>query len=140
MEVQAMKDQGQECIKVVWLIKGIAKSKITLQPAQLNADAMPTRLISWREGDPKPVRVPWVVARAKPENLALVAHRVLEPQVIDMHKHVQWRDSAPRIQVSWMSRNTPAPVHDARLLTVLLPKRVSWECGDEPRHNVRWVR
>ncbi|MFC3913687.1 hypothetical protein ACFOSS_09425 [Pseudaeromonas sharmana] len=139
MEVQAVKDQGKERIKVVWLIKGIAKSKITLQPAQLNADALPTRVISWREGDPRPVRVPWVVARTKSATLDLVSQNRLEPQVIDMRKRVQWRDTLPRLQVSWMTRNTPAPVHDERLLTVLLPKKVSWQCGDEPKHNVSWV-
>lgn len=36
METQDMNVQSEERVKVVWLIKGIAKSKITLQPAQIS--------------------------------------------------------------------------------------------------------
>ena len=45
MEEQEIIDHDVTRVKVVWLIKGIAKSKITLQPAQLSEANMPTRFI-----------------------------------------------------------------------------------------------
>ena len=62
MEEQEIIDHDVARVKVVWLIKGIAKSKITLQPAHLSEANMPTRFIRWLEGEPRPVRVPWGVA------------------------------------------------------------------------------
>ena len=137
METQDMNVQSEERVKVVWLIKGIAKSKITLQPAQISEGNMPTRFISWREGEPRPVRVPWIVAKTKSATVELVEN--LQPNIIDIRRHVQWRDTSQRVNVSWMSRNTPAPNFD-RYLTLMMPKRVSWECGDVQAPKVSWVK
>lgn len=138
MDTQDMSVQSEERVKVVWLIKGIAKSKITLQPAQISEGNLPTRFISWREGDPRPVRVPWIVAKTRSVRVELVSEEI-QPTIIDIRRHVQWRDTSPRIKVSWMSRETPAPNFDS-YLTLMMPKRVSWECGDVQAPKVSWVK
>ncbi len=138
METQDMNELSEERIKVVWLIKGIAKSKITLQRAQISESNMPTRFISWREGEPRPVRVPWIVAKTTYTAVDLVTEET-QPNVIDIRRHVQWRDTPQRVQVSWMSRNTPAPNYDS-YITLMMPKRVSWECGDTQTPKVSWVK
>ena len=138
MEEQDINAQSADRTKVVWLIKGIAKSKITLQPAQLSEANMPTRFIRWLEGEPRPVRVPWVVAKTHPT--AVTPVQKLEPTVIDMRKHVQWRETSPRVQVSWMTRNTPAPVHEDATIMLFMPKSVKWECGSKVAPKVSWVK
>ena len=138
MEEQEIIDHDVTRVKVVWLIKGIAKSKITLQPAQLSEANMPTRFIRWLEGEPRPVRVPWVVAKMHPT--AVTPVQKLEPTVIDMRKHVQWRETSPRVQVSWMTRNTPAPVHEDATIMLFMPKSVKWECGSKVTPKVSWVK
>ena len=138
MEEQDINAQSADRTKVVWLIKGIAKSKITLQPAQLSEANMPTRFIRWLEGEPRPVRVPGVVAKTHPT--AVTPVQKLEPTVIDMRKHVQWRETSPRIQVSWMTRNTPAPVHEDATIMLFMPKSVKWECGSKVAPKVSWVK
>lgn len=136
MDTQEVAGVEQEQIKIVWLIKGIAKRRITLEAAELQPGALSPRLIRWMEGEPRPIRVPWVVLKTRPvANMA--PQETSQPPVIDMRRHVQWLDT-PRIQVSWMSRETPAPVYDYDV-TVLLPKRVSWEHGDKPFIRVSWV-
>ncbi len=138
MEEQEIIDHDVARVKVVWLIKGIAKSKITLQPAHLSEANMPTRFIRWLEGEPRPVRVPWVVAKTHPT--AVTPVQKLEPTVIDMRKHVQWRETSPRVQVSWMTRNTPAPVHEDATIMLFMPKSVKWECGAKVAHKISWVK
>ena len=138
MEEQEIIDHDVTRVKVVWLIKGIAKSKITLQPAQLSEANMPTRFIRWLEGEPRPVRVPWVVAKTHPT--AVTPVQKLEPTVIDMRKHVQWRETSPRVQVSWMTRNTTAPVHEDATIMLFMPKSVKWECGSKVAPKVSWVK
>ena len=138
MEEQEIIDHDVTRVKVVWLIKGIAKSKITLQPAQLSEANMPTRFIRWLEGEPRPVRVPWVVAKTHPT--AVTPVQKLEPTVIDMRKHVQWRETSPRVQVSWMTRNTPAPVHEDATIMLFMPKSVKWECGAKVPPKISWVK
>ena len=138
MEEQEIHDHDVARVKVVWLIKGIAKSKITLQPAHLSEANMPTRFIRWLEGEPRPVRVPWVVAKTHPT--AVTPVQKLEPTVIDMRKHVQWRETSPRVQVSWMTRNTPAPVHEDATIMLFMPKSVKWECGSKVAPKVSWVK
>ena len=138
MEEQEIIDHDVARVKVVWLIKGIAKSKITLQPAHLSEANMPTRFIRWLEGEPRPVRVPWVVAKTHPT--AVTPVQKLEPTVIDMRKHVQWRETSPRVQVSWMTRNTPAPVHEDATIMLFMPKSVKWECGSKVTTKVSWVK
>ena len=138
MEEQEIIDHDVARVKVVWLIKGIAKSKITLQPAHLSEANMPTRFIRWLEGEPRPVRVPWVVAKTHPT--AVTPVQKLEPTVIDMRKHVQWRETSPRVQVSWMTRNTPAPVHEDATTMLFMPKSVKWECGAKVAHKISWVK
>lgn len=138
MEEQDINAQSADRTKVVWLIKGIAKSKITLQPAQLSEANMPTRFIRWLEGEPRPVRVPWVVAKTHPT--AVTPVQKLEPTVIDMRKHVQWRETSPRVQVSWMTRNTTAPVHEDATIMLFMPKSVKWECGSKVAPKVSWVK
>ena len=138
MEEQEINDHDVARVKVVWLIKGIAKSKITLQPAQLSEANMPTRFIRWLEGEPRPVRVPWVVAKTHPT--AVTPVQKLQPTVIDMRKHVQWRETSPRVQVSWMTRNTPAPVHDDATIMLFMPKSVKWECGAKVAPKISWVK
>lgn len=138
MEEQDINAQSADRTKVVWLIKGIAKSKITLQPAHLSEANMPTRFIRWLEGEPRPVRVPWVVAKTHPT--AVTPVQKLEPTVIDMRKHVQWRETSPRVQVSWMTRNTPAPVHEDATIMLFMPKSVKWECGSKVTPKVSWVK
>ena len=138
MEEQEIIDHDVTRVKVVWLIKGIAKSKITLQPAHLSEANMPTRFIRWLEGEPRPVRVPWVVAKTHPT--AVTPVQKLEPTVIDMRKHVQWRETSPRVQVSWMTRNTPAPVHEDATIMLFMPKSVKWECGSKVAPKVSWVK
>ena len=138
MEEQEIIDHDVARVKVVWLIKGIAKSKITLQPAHLSEANMPTRFIRWLEGEPRPVRVPWVVAKTHPT--AVTPVQKLEPTVIDMRKHVQWRETSPRVQVSWMTRNTPAPVHEDATIMLFMPKSVKWECGSKVAPKVSWVK
>ena len=138
MEEQEINAQSADRTKVVWLIKGIAKSKITLQPAHLSEANMPTRFIRWLEGEPRPVRVPWVVAKTHPT--AVTPVQKLEPTVIDMRKHVQWRETSPRVQVSWMTRNTPAPVHEDATIMLFMPKSVKWECGSKVTPKVSWVK
>ena len=138
MEEQEIHDHDVARVKVVWLIKGIAKSKITLQPAQLSEANMPTRFIRWLEGEPRPVRVPWVVAKTHPT--AVTPVQKLQPTVIDMRKHVQWRETSPRVQVSWMTRNTPAPVHDDATIMLFMPKSVKWECGAKVAPKISWVK
>ena len=138
MEEQEIIDHDVARVKVVWLIKGIAKSKITLQPAQLSEANMPTRFIRWLEGEPRPVRVPWVVAKTHPT--AVTPVQKLEPTVIDMRKHVQWRETSPRVQVSWMTRNTTAPVHEDATIMLFMPKSVKWECGSKVAPKVSWVK
>ena len=138
MEEQDINAQSADRTKVVWLIKGIAKSKITLQPAQLSEANMPTRFIRWLEGEPRPVRVPWVVAKTHPT--AVTPVQKLEPTVIDMRKHVQWRETSPRVQVSWMTRNTPAPVHEDATIMLFMPKSVKWECGAKVAPKISWVK
>ena len=138
MEEQDINEQSADRTKVVWLIKGIAKSKITLQPAHLSEANMPTRFIRWLEGEPRPVRVPWVVAKTHPT--AVTPVQKLEPTVIDMRKHVQWRETSPRVQVSWMTRNTPAPVHEDATIMLFMPKSVKWECGAKVAPKISWVK
>ena len=138
MEEQEIIDHDVARVKVVWLIKGIAKSKITLQPAHLSEANMPTRFIRWLEGEPRPVRVPWVVAKTHPT--AVTPVQKLEPTVIDMRKHVQWRETSPRVQVSWMTRNSPAPVHEDATIMLFMPKSVKWECGAKVAHKISWVK
>ena len=138
MEEQEIIDHDVARVKVVWLIKGIAKSKITLQPAQLSEANMPTRFIRWLEGEPRPVRVPWVVAKTHPT--AVTPVQKLEPTVIDMRKHVQWRETSPRVQVSWMTRNTTAQVHEDATIMLFMPKSVKWECGSKVAPKVSWVK
>ena len=138
MEEQEIIDHDVARVKVVWLIKGTAKSKITLQPAHLSEANMPTRFIRWLEGEPRPVRVPWVVAKTHPT--AVTPVQKLEPTVIDMRKHVQWRETSPRVQVSWMTRNTPAPVHEDATIMLFMPKSVKWECGSKVAPKVSWVK
>ncbi len=138
MEEQEIIDHDVARVKVVWLIKGIAKSKITLQPAHLSEANMPTRFIRWLEGEPRPVRVPWVVAKTHPT--AVTPVQKLEPTVIDMRKHVQWRETSPRVQVSWMTRNTPAPVHEDATIMLFMPKSVKWECGAKVAPKISWVK
>ena len=138
MEEQEIIDHDVARVKVVWLIKGIAKSKITLQPAHLSEANMPTRFIRWLEGEPRPVRVPWVVAKTHPT--AVTPVQKLEPTVIDMRKHVQWRETSPRVQVSWMTSNTPAPVHEDATIMLFMPKSVKWECGAKVAHKISWVK
>ena len=138
MEEQEIIDHDVARVKVVWLIKGIAKSKITLQPAHLSEANMPTRFIRWLEGEPRPVRVPWVVAKTHPT--AVTPVQKLKPTVIDMRKHVQWRETSPRVQVSWMTRNTPAPVHEDATIMLFMPKSVKWECGAKVAPKISWVK
>ena len=138
MEEQEIIDHDVARVKVVWLIKGIAKSKITLQPAHLSEANMPTRFIRWLEGEPRPVRVPWVVAKTHPT--AVTPVQKLEPTVIDMRKHVQWRETSPRVQVSWMTRNTPAPVHEDATIMLFMPKSVKWKYGAKVAPKISWVK
>ena len=124
-----------EHIRHVWLIEGIAHRRFSLQAATMSAET-PSRLVRWCEGEPRPVRVPWVVTLTERRAVQAVEET---PRVIDMRKHVQWRSVTPAIKVSWMTRNTPAPEHDPALLAFLLPKRISWQHSERRPHHGRWV-
>ena len=53
MDTQEVAGVEQEQTKIVWLIKGIAKRRITLEAAELQPGALSPRLIRWMGSAPK---------------------------------------------------------------------------------------
>ncbi|WP_409420250.1 hypothetical protein ABHF91_10505 [Pseudaeromonas sp. ZJS20] len=128
--------------KMVWVLSGIAKRQITMETAMVDEAALKRgRQVSWRLL--RPIQhFPWVVAKAAADairqTVAALQQAKEEPAA---QRHVTWRNTAPQIKVSWLSRNYKANTPQEEMpqyLTLLLPKHVSWEGGKNPI-KVSWV-
>jgi len=133
-------EQTEGQFKLVWVLSGIAKRQITMEAAMVDEAALKKgRQVSWRLL--RPIQhFPWVVAKAATDAIRqkFAALQQVEPVA---HRHVEWRNVAPQIKVSWMSRDykSHATAEEVpQYLTLLLPKRVTWEGGKNPI-KVSWV-
>ncbi len=132
--------EGQ--FKLVWVLSGIAKRQITMEAAMVDEAALTKgRQVSWRLL--RPIQnFPWVVAKAATDAIRKkFANRQQNKVETVTPRHVEWRNTAPQIKVSWLSRNYQSKATNDEMpqyLTLLLPKHVSWEGGKNPV-KVSWV-
>ena len=130
-------------LKTLWLVSGIAKKDITLEPMQVQETTVAERSVRWELGN-TPSRISWSVVRT-PASACQPAEKKSEPEIASvpaMERHVQWSQSSTKTRISWQTTRsnkswpTAAPQDE---LTTVVPRRVSWNLTSTS-HAASWVK
>ena len=141
MEEHKKQETGGQ-LKTLWLVSGIAKKDITLEPVQVQEATLAERSVRWELGN-TPTRISWSVVRTPAS--ACKPMEKSEPEmapVPGMERHVQWCQSSQKARISWQTTRsdkswpTAAPQDE---VTAVVPRRISWNLTS-PGHAASWVK
>lgn len=128
----------------MWVISGIAKREITLEPVQVEGREIEEKSIKWELGN-KRCGITWSVLRTPASSCTPVSEESqpeINHQIRDMKHYVQWRHDSARVRLSWLKTRSDKSWPTATAedeLTLLVPRQISWHLTT-PRHMARWSK
>ena len=128
----------------MWVVSGIAKKEITMEPVQVAGRELEEKNIKWELGN-KRSGLTWSVLRT-PASSCTPVNGESQPegnhQIRDMENYVQWRQDSAKVRISWQntrsSKSWPTETTEDQL-TLLVPRQISWHLTT-PLHLARWSK
>jgi hypothetical protein len=128
----------------MWVVSGIAKREITLEPVQVEGREIDEKSVKWELGN-KRAGIAWSVLRTPASSCTPVSEESqpeMNHQIRDMEHYVQWRHDCAKVRISWLNTRSTKSWPTATTedeLTLLVPRQVSWHLTT-PRHLARWSK